>query len=272
MFTGAITARLVIVDLDGTLLDGAGDIPPTFWPLLETMRTQGIVFAPASGRQYATLRHLFGTHGDDLTFIAENGGLVMRGGVEISSILLEHDTIALTRNLLTADTAEGADIGLVVCGKDTAYVERTDAAFLAEVAKYYVDFQIVDDLTLVEADVVKLAMFRTSGTAAGVPRHLSELTETHQVTVSGTHWIDVMPRATNKGSAVRALQRHLDIDRSETVAFGDYLNDLEMLDAAEHSFAMANAHPHVKERARWEAPANTRNGVISTLSAILHDQ
>ena len=43
--------KLVISDLDGTLLDGKSQFPPEFWPLLEQMRQRGVLFAPASGRQ-----------------------------------------------------------------------------------------------------------------------------------------------------------------------------------------------------------------------------
>ena len=73
----------------------------------------------------------------------------------------------------------------------------------------------------------------------------------------------------NKGTAVRLLQRSLGISRDQTVAFGDYLNDLEMLDAAGWSFAMANAHPEVLARAARIAPANTEHGLITTLGRVL---
>ena len=54
-----VDVRLVVVDMDGTLLDGHGRIPAGLWPLLGVMRERGIVFAPASGRQYATLATMF---------------------------------------------------------------------------------------------------------------------------------------------------------------------------------------------------------------------
>ncbi|WP_277752748.1 HAD hydrolase family protein [Streptomyces sp. L2] len=50
---------------------------------------------------------------------------------------------------------------------------------------------------------------------------------------------------------------------------GDYLNDLEMLDAADWSFAMANAHPEVVRRARHLAPSNNDNGVLRTVARVL---
>jgi hydroxymethylpyrimidine pyrophosphatase-like HAD family hydrolase len=73
----------------------------------------------------------------------------------------------------------------------------------------------------------------------------------------------------HKGAAVRTLQRLHGITPGQTMAFGDYLNDLQMLDAAEHSFAMSNAHPQVLARARYTAPSNREHGVVRTLAAVL---
>ena len=58
------------------------------------------------------------------------------------------------------------------------------------------------------------------------------------------------------------------ITAAQTMAFGDYLNDLEMLRAVEHSYAMANAHPAVLRAARHVAPANTEDGVLATLREV----
>jgi hydroxymethylpyrimidine pyrophosphatase-like HAD family hydrolase len=87
--------------------------------------------------------------------------------------------------------------------------------------------------------------------------------------VSGEHWVDVMNSTANKGAALRGLQRALGITPAQTMVFGDYLNDLEMLDAADWSFAMANAHPEVVRRARHLAPSNNDNGVLRTISRVL---
>jgi hydroxymethylpyrimidine pyrophosphatase-like HAD family hydrolase len=49
------------------------------------------------------------------------------------------------------------------------------------------------------------------------------------------------------------------------MSFGDYLNDLEMLKASYHSYAMDNAHPKVKEVSRFTAPSNREAGVFSVI-------
>ena len=53
------------------------------------------------------------------------------------------------------------------------------------------------------------------------------------------------------------------------MAFGDYFNDVGMLDAAYYSFAMDNAHPDVRAHARFVAPPNTANGVVRTITSVL---
>ncbi|MFN8085781.1 MAG: HAD hydrolase family protein [Microbacterium sp.] len=92
---------------------------------------------------------------------------------------------------------------------------------------------------------------------------------THQVVVSGRHWVDVMNTTVDKGVALRSLQRALGVTPAQTAAFGDYLNDLEMLRAADWSYAMADAHPDVAAVARHRAPSNAEAGVVSVLERLL---
>ncbi|WP_137843002.1 Cof-type HAD-IIB family hydrolase [Microbacterium sp. 2FI] len=260
--------RLIAVDMDGTLLDGAGRIPEALWPLLDRLHERGILFAPASGRQLATLQRAFSDHASEMVFIAENGGYVVQGGAEVSSASMDPSFAVSLLGRLRELARRGADIGVVLCGKRSAYVERTDADFLAEARKYYAKLEIVDDLRAVDDQVLKVAIFDFADAEATAPA-FDDLQSTHQVVVSGHHWIDIMNTGVNKGVALARLQESLGIARAETAVFGDYLNDLEMMDAADLSFAMANAHPDVLARARHTAPSNVESGVITTIGKLL---
>ena len=70
-----------------------------------------------------------------------------------------------------------------------------------------------------------------------------------------------MPKGVDKGSAVRRLCEHFGIDENETMAFGDYTNDLDMLKAVRYPVAMENAVDEVKAIAKYIAPLNTEGGV-----------
>ncbi|ALV32103.1 Cof-type HAD-IIB family hydrolase [Streptomyces sp. CdTB01] len=266
---GPAGIRLVVTDMDGTLLDDAGRVPPGLWDTLAELRRRGVLFSPASGRQYATLARQFAEVSEGMVFIAENGTYVVRDGVELSSDPLAPGVAARVVEAVRRLVAEGVDVGAVVCGKRSAYVERGDEPFLAEVRKYYVEHRVVEDATALDDEVIKVALFDFGSAARTTAPALAPFADTHQVVVSGEHWVDVMNRTANKGNALRRLQRALGITPAQTMVFGDYLNDLEMLDAAEWSFAMAGAHPDVIARARHLAPSNNDHGVLRTIARVL---
>ncbi len=262
----ALDIRLIAVDMDGTLLDENGRVPTELWPLLDDLRERGILFAPASGRQYATLRREFGSHGDHMVFIAENGTYVVRDEQEVSSDVIDP---SLVSRVVTAAQGIAQDSGVVLCGKRSAYIARDDAPFRAEVDKYYASVQVVADLATVDDDILKIAVFDFGDAERTTAPALARFRDEMQVVVSGAHWVDIMNAGVNKGRALRRLQEALGVTPAQTVVFGDYLNDLEMMDAAEHSYAMANAHAEVAARARHRAPSNRDHGVIRVLERLL---
>jgi len=253
--------RLIAVDMDGSLLDDEKKIHDDFWPLLDELERRGIRLCPASGRQYATLRRQFGR--DELVYIAENGSYVVQHDEEISSDGLDLSTARAVVEVVRAAT--DLDLGTVLCGKRSAYVERSDLAFLEQATPYYAKLAVVDDLLAVDDVVLKVAVydFGSSTTGAG------PLLEPFDALVSGEHWVDVMSPTADKGHALRAVQERLGITAEHTMAFGDYFNDVGMLDAASYSFAMDNAHPDVRAHARFVAPSNNANGVVRTIRSVL---
>lgn len=259
---------LVVCDMDGTLLTSEDAVPDSFWPLLELLSERGATFVPASGRQYATLARTFERASADLAYIAENGSLVVHDGEVVSKTTVER---GLVRQVTEAARALGdrVDLGVVVCGVDSAYIERSDPGFVAETEKYYARLELVDDLAAVRDEVLKVAVFVLGEAEELASTAFAPVAEGHRVVVSGANWIDIMHRDVNKGRAVMSLQRALGVTPERTVVFADYLNDLEMLDAARWSFAMENAHPDVRARARYLAPSNDEHGVVTVLRRLL---
>ncbi|MGO2618897.1 Cof-type HAD-IIB family hydrolase [Glutamicibacter ardleyensis] len=257
------TIKLVAVDMDGTFLDGEGQIPEAAWVVIDELQAKGISFVPASGRQFATLREQFAALGE-IAIIAENGTVVMHGEQEIYSNIIDAPSVT---SVIAATRAQSAlDVGLVLCGRRTAYVERDDEVFLAAIAPYYRAVQVVEDLDQVEDEIIKMAVNVATGQVQAMA---AALDVPLQVVVSGSHWVDAMNHGVHKGLALKALQDKLGVTQDETAVFGDYPNDLEMIKGATYSFAMANAHPVVAAAANFTAPANTEHGVLQVLRAYL---
>ncbi|MDO5671001.1 MAG: HAD family hydrolase [Corynebacterium sp.] len=250
--------RIIALDMDGTLLDAAGQVPDSFWPVLEELRARGVAVAPASGRQLATLQAIF--PGD--TYIAENGTCVFHDGEVVSTTLIDTPTV-------TAVIDAAADMDLVVCTPTVAYHRPgISAETEKELAKYYHSRQATEDLHSV-TDVIKLAVFTPGDAETEIYPLLLDAAPDANVVVSGAHWIDIMHADAGKGRALTALAEAMGVDKQQTAAFGDYLNDLELLEAAGTAWAMENAHPDILAIADHIAPPNTEEGVVTVLRSLL---
>jgi Cof subfamily protein (haloacid dehalogenase superfamily) len=259
--------KLIMSDMDGTLLDEDGRVPAGFDDMIRQLDERGARFAPASGRQYFALLHQFPQYRDRFIFVAENGTFVVEKGKELFSSTMEPATVRLI--LQAAQKVKGAYP--VVCGKKGAYVASRNEEFFAEMEKYYTQYQLVDDWAEVDDDIIKISI--CDALYADAEHTIYPILQAFQgklqVALSSNYWVDIMNFAVNKGIAIQQVQARLHIAPAECAAFGDYMNDLEMMSAVYYSFAMDNAHPQIKAAARFQAPSNADHGVLSKVQEML---
>ena len=258
--------KLIATDMDGTLLNSKGKLPPDFYHIFHELTKKDIIFAAASGRQYFTLLENFRDVKDEMLFIAENGAYVAYKGRPISVHALDQ---ALAHELITKARSLGEDIYIVLATSKGAYVESSDERFIKELEKYYVKYEIVPDLLQIEGDLLKVTICDFQGAENHSYKAYSDYKDKAQICVAGDIWLDMMKDGVNKGLAIKDIQENLNITFNETMVFGDYLNDLELIKSAYYSYAMANAHPQLKQIARFEAKSNDENGVIEKIKEII---
>ena len=257
--------RLIATDMDGTLLDDDREIHDEFWPLVEQLFVRGIAFCPASGRHHLSLRQKFAAIADEVILIASNGAHVIGAGETYLANSLP-PTIAAE----VARRVPGVeDAWAVLCAADSVYIEDDEPAFLDRISPHYPRLELVTDLTKVDVDVLSVGIFDRVGAATNALPALRDLGQVVKLMATEPGWVDVVNLTADKGTAVRLLQERLGITPDQTMVFGDYLNDLEMMTTATYSFAMANAHPQLKALASWTAPTNSANGVVRTIRTVL---
>ena len=259
--------KLIMTDMDGTLLDENGKLPAEFDEVMEMVKERKILFAPASGRQYYALLRQFEKYKDEFIFFAENGTYVAHREIELFSSVMPNATV---KNLLRIAKTIPQTYP-VVCGKKGAYVTATYEPFIGELEKYYTKFQVVKDFSEIQDEVIKVSFcdFSEQGSEFNTYPHFSEYREQLQISVSSNLWVDVMNYGINKGIAIQQVQKMLGISPKECAAFGDYLNDLEMMSSVYYSFAMDNAHPQIKEVANFAAKSNREHGVMLGIKELL---
>lgn len=258
--------RLIVSDMDGTLLNSKHEVSPEFVKIFKELQERDIKFAVASGRQYYSLRERMEEVKEDLIYIAENGAIVMYRDEELHMVPMEKD---LAHEIIQA-VRQLDNKYLVLCGKKQAYIEKTDPEFMEPFLNHYEKYEVVDDLLKVEDDVfLKLTVCDLSGAEENSLPHLKHFEDRLQVKLSGEIWVDFNAQNAQKGNALKAVQEQLNIKEEETVAFGDYLNDIELFQHSRYSYAMKNAHAEVKAVATHCAGSNDELGVENVLQELL---
>lgn len=252
--------------MDGTLLNEHGRMSHEIFDIIKKLKEKNILFAAASGRQYYNLENNFSKVKDDVIYVAENGCYVVNKGKELSSNYLDKKIV---KELIdTGRKVSGSDI--VLCGKKAAYIEKDHKEFVAEVEKYYYRYEVVEDLHAVEDHILKFTICDLKGAADNSNKVFEPIYgDKLHVVVSGEIWLDIINKDVNKGVAIKQLQQKYNIKPEETMVFGDYFNDVDMLKAAYHSYAMDNAPEEVKKHARFIAKSNRENGVIDVIKTII---
>jgi len=257
--------KMVVTDMDGTLLNSNHEVSERFFKIFDALKSKGILFVAASGRQYNSIIDKLHPIKNDIIVIAENGGFVMQQEKELLSTALPTKYISETLGILHGLV----DIHPVLCAKHTAYLTGKSDAFIEKLKEYYSEFQLVDQLETVTAKVIKIALYHFESSELFIYPHVKQLEHELQVKISGTNWVDISSANANKGFALRQLMETHHIKSDELLVFGDYNNDLEMLALSDFSFAMENAHPNVIKAAKFNTTSNDDFGVERVLERLL---
>lgn len=239
--------KLIASDLDGTLLHGgAQKLDPYTVELVHRLTQKGIRFVAASGRQYDNERRLFSSIKDEISYIAENGSVCIHNGRVISRGIIE-DELAFR---ILREIKKQSAFEVVVSREDTCLIEKHNEAFVNHIVNVVKNTtEVVDDITQIKGPILKIAVCNMTDEPHRMDEYLNHLRDRFgseiKIVTSGNIWIDFIAPGANKGTALRALMEHLHIKPEECMAFGDQHNDIEMLELAGTSYAMAEAAPGV---------------------------
>lgn len=259
--------KLVASDIDGTLLpEGTAQINPEIFEVIRKLKERDILFAAASGRHYTSMSKLFEPVKNDIIFITENGAYVCCRGYTMLEQVLDWEQVCqwvrevrrIPGTSFTLDTKEGF------------YTESSDPEFLDLIRKGYRSrIDQVEDALSRELKVNKMAVYRKENIGEVARLLIPRWEDRLHCVISGDVWVDFMNMDTNKGNAIRSIQKTLKISPDETMVFGDNHNDLEMIRSATESYAVGNAAEAVKKAAKYVADTNVNDGVLKVLKTLL---
>ncbi|MGM0614835.1 MAG: Cof-type HAD-IIB family hydrolase [Pseudomonadota bacterium] len=240
-----MTARLIVSDLDGTLLGSDHRLHASTVKVLRLLAEQGHHIALASGRHYHDMRVFRDQLDIPIHLISTNGAYTHDpAGQLLNASYLEPDHAQTLIQL-----PRPPEVRLSLYRESGWHVDAPAPHLLSIHATTGFTYQVVPPEQMDATGVGKVLYL-------GDPAALAELeTQAHQahgqglhITYSTTDALEIMAGGVNKGVALTALLEKLGLTAPDCLAFGDNLNDIEMLNLAGEAQVMANAHPALFER------------------------
>ncbi|WP_349352934.1 HAD family hydrolase [Flagellimonas sp. MMG031] len=257
--------KMVVTDMDGTLLNSKHEVSPRFFEIYQELKKKNIAFVAASGRQYHSMVDKLDSIKNEILVIAENGALIRK---QEQTLLTTPINLSEVHRIL--DTVRPLqNVHPVLCCQNNAFVGGDSNEFLEMLREYYSEFEIVTDQKTVNEEVLKIAIYHFESSEKHIYPHVKHLEGDLKVKVSGANWVDVSNKNAHKGYALQKVMDEYQITSHELMVFGDYNNDLEMLELSDYSFAMANAHPNVLKTAKYTTHSNDDFGVERILEKLI---
>ena len=256
--------RLAAIDLDGTLLRPDGSLSERSRAALESVRAAGIRVVLVTARGPRSVRVLAADLGLDGSAICSNGAIILdlvSGEVVRTQPLATEVAARLVRELRSRlpgilFAAESEEIAL-------------EPGFVAWEWEPPAGTRYADGLELVAEPIAKLIVRHDTHALEAVAEAARELAgDDAAVTIPGPWTVEISAAGVSKAAALAELCAELGVSPDEVVAFGDYPNDLPMLEWAGHAVAVANAHPNVLAAADEVTASNADDGVAVVLERL----
>lgn len=252
---------IVFFDIDGTLVDEQKNIPASAKEAVLELKRRGHIVAIATGRPQFMFKEIREELGID-TYVSYSGQYVVLNGEviytnpinkrsleQMTDIALKHNhPVILIDDKEMRATVPNDEFVAQGFGMLLNYVSLStpDPHFYKEGLVYQASlFCNVVDEALYEAIFPSLHFIRWSPLSA-----------------------DVLPAGGSKLEGIRKITEKLGIPPERQYAFGDALNDLEMLSGIPNSVAMGNGLPEVKEAAKWTTKSNEDDGIAHGLKMV----
>ena len=283
--------KLVAIDLDGTMLNHYGEISENTKTILSKCIDKGINIILASGRPVDSIKTIAQEIGSKNYFIAGNGSIIY--DIQNQEIIYEKflskekvleiikicEENSISYNVYTENTiiAKSLKYNVLYYHKENLKREegkRTHITIVNNVAEYiqrmenpkFLKFTICDESKVVFQSIMK-KLKKVSNIEVLEVLHMSR-----KIIRQGTeeipieyYYTEITLKDVDKWNALTYLMEKLNVDRSETIAIGDNINDKKMIENAGVGIVMKGSTPIVTEIADYITDGNNEEGVAKAL-------
>ena len=263
--------RVAAFDIDGTLLTRHGTISERTVAALGALAEAGVITALATGRPWPQAASVLRRAAGLSYAVCLNGAVVMDAGAgeQIADRSMTHfeaiEAAEIARKLLP-DVSFGLDMADGRHLWEHRFAPQMPADLIADLS----ESRVADAIAGVDGPVLTWLVHVPGMSTLDIVDELSShMPLGTEIRPSGLDMAEIAAAGVSKSTGLEIVCQRYGIAASDVVAFGDGLNDVDMLRWAGHGVAMSNAAQMVQDAADSIAPSNEDDGVAVVVEAML---
>ena len=242
--------KLIVIDIDGTLVDQHGEVGKKTLQLAKELKKHDIFCTLSSARSFHFSSHIADDLDIDIPFVTLDGALiksrkgeaVYRGTIKDSFV---HKAIAL---------AEDNYGKITMCDEHNLFVTPNNS-IVKEYTKLSAPIKEISDFTGVK-DILEILIYCEDKASMKNIKHSFGFFEKRGVSLSVTksprndyYLLTIKKKESNKLESVKKLVKHLGFSKKNVAVIGDWHNDMPLFDFGAYNIAVQNAIPELKRKA-----------------------
>ncbi|MET3698400.1 hypothetical protein SAMN05877753_10941 [Bacillus oleivorans] len=258
-----MTYKILFLDIDGTILQPDHTYSESTRDAISQIKKQGIDVFIATGRPLHEINELAHELNID-SFIGYNGAYAVYKNKKILEEPMEAKHI---KRFL--EIAKAYDHEMVMYTSQKNYYTALDHPLVQNFNKLFDLTQNALFTNTVINQILGMTVMNVTASSQVPLYELDENIRLSQVHAEGAeHAYDIIRTNVNKGVAVKKVLDFLNIPKEQSIAFGDGMNDKEMMECVGEGFAMGNAHPDLFQYAKHITTSVTDSGIFNGLKTL----
>lgn len=241
--------KLIVSDLDGTLLEDDHSISPRTVEMVDKLRELSVLFTIATGRSLTASKEYIERLNISTPVILFNGARIF-DPVE-GKYLTEHTLSRKAVETIIEKAKRQRDLTVAFFVSEEVYMYNVCLKASTYFIRDAIVYRSVEDLSdFVDQNVTKIVFAGQPYDLDKLEMELPEILEEADVVKSEDDLLEILPKGVNKASALKELCGILRVPLSEVIVLGDSMNDLQMIRVAGFGIAVGKAKDEIRKSAK----------------------
>jgi len=264
--------KLIVIDIDGTLVDMHGKVGQKTLQLSGELKKLGIYLTLSSARSFHYSAHIAEELDVTVPFVTLDGALIkdLKGNVIFKGTLKRK---LIEKVIKLAESNYGK---VTMCDEHNLFVTPNNAV-VKEYTRLSAPVKEVENFTKV-GDVLEILVYCEDKASLRAIRDNIKFPHTYGVSLSVTksptheyYLLTIKKKESDKLASVKRLVKHLGLKRSNVAVIGDWHNDMPLFDYGAYNIAVQNAIPELKRKADYVTQSTNNEDAVGEVLELVHN-